>query len=126
MGGGGRWTPVGCTTSAAGPGASAVRAAIRWALALKGITDPVAQLNWDAGMMVPGTSPLLGDTVARATAFINYVRDRRGVSWDGSELTASVRQADRPGHRRATDKFEDQTPRSTVLATKSKWSRRAR
>ncbi|WP_160118041.1 transglycosylase SLT domain-containing protein, partial [Mycobacterium sp. MFM001] len=35
-----------------GPGAEAFRAAIRRGLDLKGITDPVARANWEAGIMV--------------------------------------------------------------------------
>jgi hypothetical protein len=37
-----------------GPGADAFRAAIRRGLTIKGITDPVARANWEAGMMVVG------------------------------------------------------------------------
>jgi len=37
-----------------GPGADAFRAAIRCGLTIKGITDPVARANWEAGMMVVG------------------------------------------------------------------------
>jgi SLT domain-containing protein len=37
-----------------GPGADAFRAAIRRGLTFKGITDPVARANWEAGMMVVG------------------------------------------------------------------------
>ncbi|WP_412458486.1 transglycosylase SLT domain-containing protein [Mycolicibacterium fortuitum] len=35
-----------------GPGAEAFRAAIRRALDIKGITDPRARANWEAGLMV--------------------------------------------------------------------------
>jgi hypothetical protein len=37
-----------------GPSADAFRAAIRRGLTIKGITDPVARANWEAGMMVVG------------------------------------------------------------------------
>ena len=37
-----------------GPGADAFRAAIRRGLTMKGITDPAARANWEAGMMVVG------------------------------------------------------------------------
>ena len=37
-----------------GPGADAFRTAIRHGLTIKGVTDPVARANWEAGMMVVG------------------------------------------------------------------------
>ena len=37
-----------------GPGADAFRAAIRRGLTIKGITNPVARANWEAGMMIVG------------------------------------------------------------------------
>jgi hypothetical protein len=37
-----------------GPGADAFRAAIRRGLTIKGITDPAARANWEAGIMVVG------------------------------------------------------------------------
>ncbi len=38
----------------AGPGAEAFRVAVRRGLTIKGITDPVARANWEAGLMVVG------------------------------------------------------------------------
>jgi hypothetical protein len=101
-----------------GPGADAFRAAIRRGLTIKGITDPVARANWEAGMMVVGDRESdFNNTAVNGEA--RALGHWRSFSPMGGH---TLRQSGDAGVRRVECQSQRRRVRSRSVALRGRWS----